>query len=422
MTAVRRRDFLIAALSGSALASCRTRETLPSSIDQAVGPLNKLAGLTHDLDPIPEAEFGRRIDLLLGLLREDGVGAFFAEAGSSLEYFTGIRWGRSERLFGGVLGRDARTTLIVPAFEEERACQQVRIEADVRTWREYEDPYRLVRQALEDAGVRSGPVAVETTTRVFVLSGLRAACPEIDFRDGRPYSERCRIRKSPVEIEYMRLANQITKRAFAATLSDLWEGVEEGQVAGTVSAAHSRLGAHGGSLVLFGPNSALPHGSARGRQLRVGDVVLLDGGCNVMGYRSDVTRSVIFGGASALQQSVGDLVYSAQSAAIEAARPGVTCEELDAVARRVIEEGGYGPGYEYFTHRLGHGIGLDGHEPPYIVEGNPMKLESGMTFSIEPGIYLDGQWGIRHEDIVVVTEDGAEVLGKRAATQGFSVT
>jgi Xaa-Pro dipeptidase len=419
---MRRRKFLIAALSGSVFASCGPVETPVSFLDQPTGPLDELESLTRDLQPIPETEFGRRLDLLLGLLREDDVGTFFTEAGSSLEYFTGIRWGRSERLFGAVFGRDVRPTLIAPAFEEERVRQQVRVEADVLTWREYEDPYRLVRRALDDAGVRSGSVAVEPTTRLFVLSGLRGACPEVEFLDGRRYSERCRIRKSPVEIESMRLANEITKRAYAAALSDLWEGLEEGDLAATVAEAHARLGAQGGALVLFGPNSALPHGSIRGRQLRLGDVVLMDGGCNVRGYRSDVTRSVVFGQPSGLQETVWDIVYSAQSAAIEAARPGVTCGDLDAVARRIIEEAGYGPEYEFFTHRLGHGIGLDGHEPPYIVQGNPAKLESGMTFSIEPGIYLDGQWGIRHEDIVVITEDGAEVLGERAAAQGYSLT
>jgi Xaa-Pro dipeptidase len=264
-------------------------------------------------------------------------------------------------------------------------------------------------------GLRTGRVAVEPTTRFFILSGLEKALPGVDFVDGETYSERCRIIKSPREIEYLRVADRITKTAYETTLSSLWEGISEEELGDKVAEAHRQQGSRGGAMVLFGLNSALPHGSSQVRKLRVGDVLLMDGGCSVKGYRSDVTRSMVFGEPSELHRRIWEIVLQAQSAAIEAIRPGLTCGELDSIARKVIEDAGYGPDYRFFTHRLGHGLGMDGHEPPYLVRGNPLVLEPGMVFTVEPGIYLRDQWGIRHEDVVVVTEDGVEVFGERSS-------
>jgi Xaa-Pro dipeptidase len=212
----------------------------------------------------------------------------------------------------------------------------------------------------------------------------------------------------------MRRACAITLHAYRAVFASLAEGLTTAQVAGWIAAAHRRLGVRGGALVLFGPDAAHPHGTANPRPLRRGDVVLVDGGCRVHGYQSDITRTAVFGAPPTdRQRRVWDLVRKAQAAAFEAARPGVECQAVDAAARRVIEDGGFGPGYAFFTHRLGHGIGLDGHEWPYMVRGNRANLVAGMTFTDEPGIYIPGELGIRHEDTVAVTAEGCENLAPK---------
>ena len=220
--------------------------------------------------------------------------------------------------------------------------------------------------------------------------------------------------KSAHELALMRRACAITLAAYRAVFSSLSEGMTVAQVSGWVAAAHRRLGVRGGALVLFGPDAAFPHGTAKPRTLKAGDVVLVDGGCRVHGYSSDITRTAVFGARPTdRQRTVWDLVRKAQVAAFEAARPGVECQAVDAAARKVIEEGGFGPGYAFLTHRLGHGIGLDGHEWPYMVRGNRTRLLAGMTFTDEPGIYVPGEMGIRHEDTVAVTESGCENLCPR---------
>ena len=209
----------------------------------------------------------------------------------------------------------------------------------------------------------------------------------------------------------MDLANRVTKLAYREGFKTLRAGMSTRDLAGAISQATQKLGSSGGGGPQFGPNTAFPHGSQVQRTLTAGDSVLVDGGCAVEGYRSDVTRTVIFGQPSDKQRRVWDIVKKAQDAALKAARPGATCESVDAAARKVVEDAGYGPGYKYFAHRLGHGIGMEGHEYPYLVKGNTLKLEPGMTFSNEPGIYIYGEFGIRIEDCMVVTENGARHLG-----------
>jgi len=363
-------------------------------------------------DPIPTAELEGRIERLRSLLARERHSALILESGPSLEYFSGIRWGRSERPLLLVITSGGDPVVVAPAFELERARQQFKFALDARAWEEHESPFQLVAQALGEQN-NSDPVAIEGTTRLFIFSGLRSAMPGRDFQDGSRLVESLRMRKSALELDSIRSADRITKQAFATAFKELNENMLEEELAGRISAAHSSLGARGGAMVLFGPSSALPHGSRERRRLRTGEVVLADGGCTVRGYNSDVTRSVVFGPPSDLQKRVWDLVLKAQTAAIEAIRPGVTCGELDRIARQVIEDGGYGPGYRFLTHRLGHGVGLEGHEAPYVVRDNPTVLEPGMVFSVEPGIYLPGQWGIRTEDVVAVTEGGCEVFGNR---------
>lgn len=352
-------------------------------------------------------------------MREGGHSAFVTESGATLEYFSGVRWRRSERMFGLVIPLQGAPAFICPAFEEERARELIRLpQPEIRTWAEDQSPYRRILEALQDRGIRTGKVGIEPSTRLFILNGLRELRPAVELVDGGEISYGCRRTKSALEIELMRLANQITKRTYQIALAELQEGLTESDLRRRISEIHTRLGASGGALALFGPHSALPHGTQQVRALQPGDVVLVDGGCSVNGYQSDVSRTVVFGEPSDRQRDIWRLVYEAQTLALEAARPGVPCGELDRIARSHIEEAGYGPGYKYFTHRLGHGIGLEGHEEPYLVETNELPLEPGMSFSNEPGIYLSGEFGVRLEDIMVITPDGAETLGERSQWRG----
>jgi Xaa-Pro dipeptidase len=244
--------------------------------------------------------------------------------------------------------------------------------------------------------------------------GIGQARPAVRLASATPVTAGCRMVKDAHELALMRRACTITLTAYRAVFASLAEGVTVAQVSGWVAAAHRRLGVRGGALVLFGPDAAFPHGTSKPRALARGDVVLIDGGCGVHGYRSDITRTAVFGAPPTdRQRRIWDLVRAAQAAAFQAARPGVECQAVDAAARKVVEGGGFGPGYTYFTHRLGHGIGLDGHEWPYMVRGDTTKLAAGTTFTDEPGIYIPGELGIRHEDTLAVTENGCENLAPK---------
>ncbi len=386
--------------------------TLPAGL-KAVreDPIDELTDLAGGLSGLPGSEYERRLERARQLMARRKLDAFFAEGGSTLAYFTGVSWGRSERAFGVIIARHGQPIMICPAFEERRARERMgAIDADLRVWQEHESPFQLIRSSLSDLKAGSGRIGVEPTTRHFLVDGISKAMPGTIIEDGRPVSDGCRMRKSKLELDYMRVACRITKSAYEAAFAGLEEGMSPGDLGSRISRAHARMGARGGAMVLFGPAAAFPHGTRERRPLQPGDAVLVDGGCKVHSYSSDISRTMFFGEAGAKQKAVYEIVKRAQTAALQAARPGIACQELDRVARRVVEEAGYGPGYSYFTHRLGHGIGLDGHESPYLVEGNTLSMEPGMTFSNEPGIYLPGEFGVRLEDIMVITEDGAEFL------------
>jgi len=284
----------------------------------------------------------------------------------------------------------------------------------VRAGVEDESPYALVARALADRGAATGRVGIEEAMPFAFSEGIAQALPAARLASAAPVTAGCRMAKDAHELALMRRAGAITLAAYRAVFASLAEGLTVAQVSGWVAAAHRRLGVRGGALVLFGPDAAFPHGTSKPRPLARGDVVLVDGGGRVHGYQSDVTRTAVFGAPpTERQRRLWDLVRRAQVAAFEAARPGVECQAVDAAARKAIEDAGFGPGYRYFTHRLGHGIGLDGHEWPYMVRGNATRLAAGVTFTDEPGIYVPGEMGIRHEDTVVVTENGCENLAPK---------
>jgi len=380
----------------------------------AAGQDAPVKALASQAKPITREERLQRQETARRYMRDAGIDAIFLTGGASMQYFTDAQWGLSERLFGLIFPAKGELAWIAPGFEKGRALEQIKFGNDLRTWQEDENPYQLVASILSDRGIASGKIGVEETVRFVFSDGVAKAAPAVRLTSADPVTARCRRVKSAHEVELIRLANQITLQAFKSALRSLKEGMTHTELSGRVASAHQQLGARGGALVLFAEHSAAPHGTITPQKLREGDIVLVDGGCSVENYASDITRTTSFGKPTQKQLKVFDIVKRAQAAALKAARPGVACEDLDAAARKVVTDGGFGPDYKYFTHRLGHGLGMEGHEWTYLVRGNKTKLEPGMTFSNEPGIYIPGEFGVRCEDIMVITENGAELLTGQA--------
>jgi Xaa-Pro dipeptidase len=402
----RRQFFHAAALGAGALALDVGHEQ--QQLHPAIAALRSMQ--EQEPAPISEEERRERRAKAQRLMASAAVHALLVEPGPSLNYFTGVRWGRSERLFGMLLPQRGEAIVVSPAFEKERAESQLAGRFRVRVWQEDESPYALVATTLRDWGYATGTLAVESSARFFVADALAQIRPALKIISGDPITQWCRGVKTSHEIALMRHANQVTIEAYRATLETLRDGMTQNELGQNLSQAFQRLGYNGGALVLFGESSAYPHGLEAPRALELGQVVLIDGGTSVQGYASDISRTVVFGTPSAEAERVYDIVKEAQTRALRAARPGVKAGAVDAVARGYVTAQGFGPGYKYFTHRLGHGIGLEGHEWPYLVRGSEVVLRPGMSFSDEPGIYQYGKFGVRLEDIMVITEGGAELL------------
>jgi len=358
--------------------------------------------------------FARRIERAQAELKNRKLDFLIATPGTNYEYFTGYNPGRSERLIAVVVPATGKTVVVCPAFEVERIKQHGAI-ADARGWQEQANPYQLVKNVVRELKPRgNGVIALESTTSYDVYVALADQLSGWKFVNAAPVTERLRIIKAPEEVALIRRAIEITEAAIAATFTQVAIGMSERDVAQLLSREMQQRGAPGGGLVQFGPSSALPHGGPAGPRLERETVVLIDCGCRVTGYESDITRTIWFGDHPSDEfTKVFNLVHDAQSAAIELGRPLYTpCQEMDRAARKVIADGGYGPS---FTHRLGHGLGMDGHEVPYLVEGNQTRLEPGMVFTIEPGIYQLGKFGVRIEDDCLMTDKGVEVLSHRPA-------
>ena len=359
--------------------------------------------------------FARRIERLQAELKTRKLDLLVAEPSTNFQYLTGYNPGRSERLILLMIPATGNPALICPSFEVERIKRNSAI-SDVRGWEEQQDPWGLVKTTGRETKPphRNGVVAVEPSTSYQSYLHLADKLGGWKFEDGAGVTERLRIIKSPEEIELIRRAIAATEASIAATFSQLAVGMTERDVAELLSREMASRSSPGGGLVQFGPSSALPHGGPSAGQLARETVVLIDAGSRVEGYTSDITRTIWFGDApSAEFKKVYNLVHDAQTAAIETGKAFVTqCQDLDRAARKVITDGGYG---QYFTHRLGHGMGMDGHEPPYMVEGNETRIEPGMVFTDEPGIYQLNKFGVRIEDDCVMTENGIEVLSHRAS-------
>jgi len=359
--------------------------------------------------PIAKEEYEARQENARRLMRHHDIDALFLEGSISLRYFTGVSWERSERLFAMIFPRIGEPVYISPKFEESKA-REVIGGAKLLTWEEDENPYDLVKAAMHDSNVLTGTIGIEETTRYFIVENLARTASNATFTSGTPVTAGCRSVKSPHEVELMQVANDITAEVFQEAVTGLKEGMKEREFGTAIARLFREYGVGGGALVLFGEASAHPHGVEREHVLREGDIVLIDGGCSVEGYVSDVTRTTVFGKPSSKMEKIWGIVRKAQDIVLATAKPGVPAEAVDAAARKVITDAGYGPDYKYFTHRLGHGIGMEGHEWYYLVRGSKRPLEPGNMFSNEPGIYLVGEFGIRLEDEMFITENGARLL------------
>lgn len=335
--------------------------------------------------------------------------------GTSLNYFAGVRWWGGERFFALVLPAKGRALCICPAFEEGRARELLANSpegknASVRTWQEDQNPYQLLAQGFRDLNISTGTLGIEETVRFAFSAAVAKASPRMRIVSGTPVTAGCRMVKSDHELELMRLANQVTLAAYHAAYVALHPGMPEADLEKLIMAAYGQLGFPGEVDIAMGENSSFPHGSTVPQVIREGTLVMLDDGCTIEGYQSDITRTIVFGKASDKMKSVFEIVHRAQTVALKTARPGVECQAVDAAARKVISDAGYGPNYKFFTHRVGHGIGMDVHEWPYLVRGNTTPLARNMTFSDEPGIYTPGEFGVRLEDDMHITENGAELF------------
>jgi Xaa-Pro dipeptidase len=388
-----RRDLLSLGVGAAALALLRA-ERSPATTPASLKPM------TADLRPVGHDEYLLRIEKARTLMARHGIGALLVEPGASLQYFTGVQWWRSERLTAAILPRDGDVAIVTPQFEEPSVRETLKVPAEIRTWEEHEDPLATVTGILRDRKVRA-PVGIEETVRYFAIDGLMRAMPEVQIMSGAAVVRGCRMVKTPTEIALMQKAADITLAAYRHTLPRIGPGMSPADIGELMQGAHQALGArHEFALVLLGEASAYPHGSGKPQAVREGEVVLMDCGCSVEGYQSDISRTFVFGSASAEQRKVWKQMREGQRIAIETARVGVPAGAVDDAVRAQYEKWGYGPGYRLpgTSHRTGHGIGLDGHEPVNLVHGEATPLAPGMCFSNEPGIYLPGRFGIRLED------------------------
>lgn len=400
----------VASPSLAAIGSAEKNETafLPPSIA-------KLQSRKGEAQPITREERAQRQERARELMSENSVDAILVMEGISLRYFTGMHWWGGERLFAFVLPAKGKAFYVCPAFEEGRAREQVAHapdgdQPDVRVWQEDESPYMLVAEGLRDRSIGTGKLGIEETVRFVFSDGIAKAASQVTLTSATPVTAGCRMIKSAHEIALMRLASQVTLSVYEAVYRALHEGMTQPDVEALIDKAYGRVGFPGEASVMVDDSTAFPHGSTTPQALREGSIVMIDDGCTVEGYQSDITRTFVLGKASDKMRQVFEIVHRAQASALAAARPGVECGAIDAAARKVVTDAGYGPDYKYFTHRLGHGLGMDGHEWPYLVRGNRTRLQTDITTSNEPGIYIRGEFGVRLEDDMHVTENGAELF------------
>jgi Xaa-Pro dipeptidase len=419
-----RRSFLwltgaTAGLSVAPISAQRGRggDAPAGPVPPAIAALTSMRSLAK---PITAEERRRRVERAKEIMGAQRIDAIILAGGTSLNYFTGIRWGNSERLTAVIIPRIGNPYIVTPAFEEDRTREQLAggpmEHTDVAIWQEDESPFDRVAQGLKDRGIATGRLGVEETAKFVFADSVASAAPGLHVTSATPVTAGCRMIKDAHELELMRIASQATLKCYAAVFKSLRPGMTQNTVSSLIGAAYGRLGFPGFASVQVGEYTALPHGSITPQTIREGTIIMIDDGCTVEGYQSDITRTFVLGKATDKMKKVFEIVHQAQTAALKAARPGVALESIDAAARKVVVDNGYGPGYKYFSHRLGHGMGMDGHEWPYLVKNNmfgwekALTMQPGMVFSDEPGIYIRGEFGVRLEDDMYVTANGAELF------------
>ncbi len=373
----------------------------------------RLKNITGDAQPIRIAERQARIAKAQRLMQEQGIGALVIESGSALIYFTGVRWRRSERFTGAIITANGGFTVITPYFEEPTIRERMSFGDDVRTWHEDESPFKLITDYLRENNALDKPLAIEETTRQFIITGIHAQNTAIKLVSGQSVTRGCRMFKSPAEIALMQKANDVTMAAYRHIYPRIELGMTRHDISAMMSEATRQLGAQVQfSLVLLGPSSSFPHGSDIEYKVEDGQIILMDCGASLYDYESDISRTWVMGEANAAQRKVWDTVKHGQELALETIQIGTPAGRVDAVVRDYYTQQGYGPDYAApgLTHRLGHGIGMDGHEPINFVRNETTPLAAGMCFSNEPGIYIPGEYGVRLEDCLYMTDNGPKLF------------
>lgn len=368
--------------------------------------------------PISVDERKQRIARAQALMEQQKIDAIFLEGTTSCFYFTGMRWGQSERTFGVVIPAKGSIIYICPKFEEDRAKELIKTAFgdEVRCWEEHESPYTLIAEAVKDRGVVYHTIGMEERVRFFIADGVKKAAPGMEIVDATPITAGCRMIKSKAEIALLQIANDVTIEAYRLAFPSIKPGMSQTEFSANISSAFRKLGFSGGAMVIVGKYSALPHGSIAPQTIQEGDIVLIDGGTTCEGYESDISRTICVGKPSQRQMDVWNTEKEAQDAAFAAIKIGAPCEVVDAAARAVIEKAGFHKNYQLpgLPHRTGHGIGLDGHEWTNFVKGNKTPIQVGMCFSNEPTISIPGEFGIRLEDCLYIGEDGPHFFTKQS--------
>jgi len=397
-------------LAGKGLYAGERQEELPRSV-------RDLRPMTDGVTPITADERRQRIAKAQVLMERNRMDAIFIEGTASCFYYTGMRWGQSERTFGVVIPAKGSIAYVCPKFEEDRARELIQKEFgdEVRCWEEHESPYELIAGIVKDRSPKYRRIGMEERVRFFIADGVRKAAPGYEIVDATPVTAGCRMFKSKAEIALMQKSSDVTIEAYKAAFATIKPGMPQGELSANIAAAFRKLGYSGGAMVLTGKYTAMPHGSIVPQVIQEGDIVLVDGGTSVEGYASDITRTIVVGKPTQRQSDVWNLELEAQNAAFVAAKAGNTCEAVDAAARAVIEKAGFGKNYKLpgLPHRTGHGIGLEGHEWTNFTKGNQTIIAPGMCFSDEPTIAIPGEFGIRLEDCLYIGDDGRPVMFSR---------
>lgn len=424
---MKRRDFInLSAIAAATSVAAGISSCSNGQAKEKGSPVDELQSMTGDVVPITLQEREARVEKAQRLLTENKIEALILDAGTSLQYFTGISWWPSERPMVAIIPAKGDVRYVCPGFEESRLRELIKIGKDVYAWQEDESPYKQMAMALKDSRIQSGNVGIEERLRFFIVDGVRKEAAHLNYVSGDPVTMPCRMIKSPAEITLMQKAADITSAAIRFGITQLREGMTQNEFSSVIDDAQRRLGGQPDfSMALFGDSSAFPHGSTKPQTLKKGDIVLMDCGCTVENYSSDITRTIVFGAEpTKRQQEIWNLEQRAQAAGFSAAKIGAACEEVDAAARNVITNAGLGPGYKLpgLPHRTGHGIGMDVHEWGNMVKGNAQLLQPGMCFSIEPTVSIPGEFGVRLEDCVYMTEQGPKWFSKtsRSITEPFS--